>query len=286
MVAKSMESCSFCKRSANDVLLLIQADALIYICNDCVGLCVRLLDEKGYVIPGYINSNSFYGKIFSGTIFLSYSSQNRSQVLSLATDLQNMNCETWLDQRLAYQGGTNWWVAITEHIKSCDLFIFALSPQSLKSQPCTLEYRYASALKKRILPILVSDVDIRYLPLELQTIQFIDYRQQSKHEFMNLIMCIRNLPDPQPLPNPLPLIPEIPIDVISLMIQRITLKEISHEAQKAITRELEDWLEIPERITEIYSLTELMLKRSDLTIIVAERLTRLKADLHTIQDKS
>ena len=78
------------------------------------------------------------------TVFVSYSSRDRDAVKSLTQDLQDADEQVWMDQRLA--GGDAWWRAILEQIRGCDVFIFALSQNSIDSKPCQAELQYAQAL--------------------------------------------------------------------------------------------------------------------------------------------
>jgi hypothetical protein len=66
------------------------------------------------------------------TVFVSYSSRDRDAVRSLTQDLQDADEQVWMDQRLA--GGEAWWRAILEQIRGCDVFIFALSQNSIQSK--------------------------------------------------------------------------------------------------------------------------------------------------------
>ena len=78
------------------------------------------------------------------TVFVSYSSRDKDVVKSLTQDLQDAEEQVWLDQRLA--GGDAWWRAILEQIRGCDVFIFALSQNTIQSKPCQAELRYAQTL--------------------------------------------------------------------------------------------------------------------------------------------
>src|SRR5688572_2935636 len=109
-------------------------------------------------------------------IFISYSSKDRNVVTNLATDLQELGHEVWFDRELSQTGGQKWWSNILSQIRNCDIFLFALTPASLGSDPCQREYRYAYALGKPLVPVMLAAVDIPSLPVELQEIQFIDYR--------------------------------------------------------------------------------------------------------------
>src|ERR1041384_4491565 len=111
-------------------------------------------------------------------IFISYSSKDRSVVETLASDLALLGHTIWFDRELT--GGHEWWNDILATIRACDLFIFALTPLSLDSYPCRLEYEYAHQLQKRILPIMLTSIEARRLPQALQRLQFVDYRKQDK----------------------------------------------------------------------------------------------------------
>src|SRR5262245_54953811 len=96
-------------------------------------------------------------------LFISYSSRDRDTVNNLAQDLESAvkslphqsEFGVWFDQELI--GGHDWWNNIISAIYHSDLFIFALTQDSLESTPCKLEYTYASRLNKRVLPVLLGD---------------------------------------------------------------------------------------------------------------------------------
>ena len=77
-------------------------------------------------------------------VFVSYSSLDKDAAARLSEDLQDAAEQVWLDQRLG--GGEAWWRAILEQIRGCDVFIFALSQNSIRSKPCQAELHYAQAL--------------------------------------------------------------------------------------------------------------------------------------------
>jgi len=127
-------------------------------------------------------------------LFISYSSKSRPTVTALAEHLELIDHEVWFDRELTRNGGHLWWHDILVHIRACDAFIFALSAEALKSRPCQREHGYAACLGKPIIPIwLTDDVDVRYLPLNIQALQFVDYRQQSIPQLRDLRDTLRNL---------------------------------------------------------------------------------------------
>ena len=146
------------------------------------------------------------------TVFVSYSSRDRDAVKSLTQGLQDADEQVWMDQRLA--GGEAWWRAILEQIRGCDVFIFALSQNSIESRPCQAELQYAQALGLPILPVQVGPVDSMQLN-PLATVQAIDYRHPTPDTGMRLIAALHGeRARRQPLPSPLPDEPAVPFEYL------------------------------------------------------------------------
>jgi hypothetical protein len=140
--------------------------------------------------------------------FISYSRVNSSRIDDLVRAVEYLGHEVWIDRELV--GGRQWWDEILENIRCCDVFVAALSAQSLASKPCQLEYGYATALNKSILPVLVAaDVAPEQVPADLARIQFVDYREGDEQSALALARALAALPVPKPLPNPLPPPPEL-----------------------------------------------------------------------------
>jgi serine/threonine kinase PknH len=146
------------------------------------------------------------------TVFVSYSSRDRDAVKGLSQDLQDADERVWMDQRLA--GGDAWWRAILEQVRGCDVFIFALSQNSIESKPCQAELQYARALGLPIVPVQVGPVDSMQLN-PLATVQAIDYRHQTPNTGMRLIAALnRERAQRRPLPEPLPEEPPVPFEYL------------------------------------------------------------------------
>ena len=66
------------------------------------------------------------------TIFISHSSRDHAAVRLLTQNLQTANESVWLDQSLI--GGEAWWQRILHQIRSCTVFVVALSNSCLQSK--------------------------------------------------------------------------------------------------------------------------------------------------------
>ena len=91
-------------------------------------------------------------------VFVSYARHDAEAVARLRSDIERARNGVWIDREL--EGGDQWWDQILEHIRSCGLFVFALSEDSAHSRACRKELAYAQALGRPTLPVLVGDVDV------------------------------------------------------------------------------------------------------------------------------
>lgn len=141
-------------------------------------------------------------------IFISHSSRDHAAVRTLTQHLQAARENVWLDQSLI--GGEAWWERILHQIRSCTVFVVALSNSCLQSKPCRAEIEYAKALGLPILPVIIGDVD-SYRIDPIFTVQSVDFRNPDAAAGAALIAAVheraaarKDLPDPLPDPPPVP----------------------------------------------------------------------------------
>lgn len=216
-------------------------------------------------------------------VFVSYSRHNLEVVTQLIHDLQAVGINTWHDQTLT--GGQRWWDNILANIRGCDLFIFALSPESWDSEACKSELGYVVQLCKPILPVLVSDgVNINLLSPPLSEIQVTDYRGGDKEAVFALVKSIYAAPPSPPLPDPLPDPPSVPVSYLSNLKERIDAAEpLSSQEQITLLFELEEELREGRSPTEVRDLL-LRLKRRD--ELLAKIATKIDAALNSLEDRA
>jgi hypothetical protein len=178
-------------------------------------------------------------------IFVSYRSVNRALVNQLVTDLADMGHEVWYDQEV--EGGQIWWDNILTHIRWCDLLVFALTPHSIESYPCQLEYSYANAVRRHIIPVLLVDgVNYNLLPVVLQERQIINYTERNIDSYKRLASAIRNLAPVPALPDPLPEAPPLPISPLAQVKSQIDNPALEYEQQLALLHQLKSYLQNPD----------------------------------------
>ncbi len=153
----------------------------------------------------------------------------------------------------------------------------ALTPDYLTSLPCRLEYEYASALNKRILPIEMSPVgEYRLLPKTLRETHIVPF---DKKDALTLISrALQELEPSSALPSPLPPEPETPDSELGRMSDLLYSDALGNEErQRYILSVLEDYLHSEEENDVQLSrrLLEVMRQRRDVLGVVQKRIERV-----------
>jgi hypothetical protein len=216
-------------------------------------------------------------------VFVSYSRNNLEAVTQLIDDLQAVGLNTWHDQTLT--GGQRWWDNILSNIRECDIFIFALSPESWDSEACKSELSYVVQLGKQILPVLVADgININLLSPPLNEIQVTDYRRRDKGAAFAIVKSINTSSPTAPLPDPLPAPPHVPVSYLSSLKERIdSAGVLSAQDQITLLFELEEELREGRSPTEVRDLLQRLKRRDDLLAKVA---TKIDAALKSLESKA
>jgi hypothetical protein len=157
-------------------------------------------------------------------VFVSYSRNNLGAVTQLIKHGKDVGIDMWYDQALT--GGQRWWDDILATIRKCDIFIFALSPESWDSEACKSELAYVAQLGKPIIPVLISDgISLNLLSPPLSEIQITDYRKRDMEAAFALLKAINLAPPAPTLPEPLPPPPPVPVSYLSTLKDRIDCED-------------------------------------------------------------
>lgn len=205
-------------------------------------------------------------------VFLSYSRRDQLLASSLAKDLRDLGHTVWMDQELT--GGQTWWDQILANIRACELFVFALSSDSLYSTACQREYGYAADLNRPILPVLVRDgLSSSVLPPALSQVQFLDFRARHVEAIIALARALQSLPLGQALPDPLPAPPEVPLSHLATLSQQIeSPATLSLAEQSRLVLELKKALRDPTTHQDAGALWARLRARRDLLATIAEEM--------------
>ncbi len=149
------------------------------------------------------------------------------------------------------------------------------SPRLLDFRACRSEYNYASALHKRVLPVLCQDgVKVNLLPPELSKIQFVDYRGQDGGFCLSEVL--QDVPHAIPLPVPLPAEPAVPVSYLGDLREQIEVPQnLTLTEQRDIFFRITPRLKDPESSDDARELLRLFRGREDLLATIAEEIDEL-----------
>jgi len=175
------------------------------------------------------------------SLFISYSSRDRAGLDTVLSALRRAHEEVWFDEELG--AGEVWWRTILERIRNCEVFIFAISANSLESKPCLAELRYAQDLDKPIVPVQIGPISsMRVTPLA--QVEAIDYQSPTVDSGIRLITAVREARDhARPLPSPLPAEPPVPFAYLMRLASTISGPELDPHQQMSLLSELRNGLE-------------------------------------------
>ena len=108
-------------------------------------------------------------------VFISYAREEQGFVGRLHAALAANKRETWVDWE-KIPPTADWWQEICLGIENADNFIFVLSPHSVQSRVCKEELEHAVLHKKRLIPIIHSQVSRDQIPKVLRSINWIYFQ--------------------------------------------------------------------------------------------------------------
>jgi WD40 repeat protein len=125
-------------------------------------------------------------------IFISYSRKDIAYARLLHESLKENEFETWIDWQ-DIPPSTDWLREVYTAIETANTFIFILSGSSTISDICKLEIEHAKKNNKRLIPILIDDVDPKNVHPVLAAINWIFSRTQDEFQpaIQNLIEAIQ-----------------------------------------------------------------------------------------------
>jgi hypothetical protein len=104
-------------------------------------------------------------------IFVSYSRKDTDFVRKLAGDLEKAGYDVWWDLT-DLRGGEDWIRRIPAAIEESQFVIVVLSPSSVISEWVEKEYTQALSLRKKIIPIMLTPINV---PFALNTINYLNF---------------------------------------------------------------------------------------------------------------
>jgi formylglycine-generating enzyme required for sulfatase activity len=193
-------------------------------------------------------------------IFFSYSRKDSDFIDQLIEELEERGVDVWVD-RGDILAGEAWRRSIVEAIITCKVFVIALSPNSVESENVAKELTLAEQHKKRVLPLVIKDVQIPpSLDYQLAGLQYQTFVEGSYS--VNLERLIRSLGalgvkfDPkiqsvsEPETKAVPLVPQ-PLDTPEIETTQVEKIEPLRTETETETEDLETKAATPQPIREV-----------------------------------
>ncbi len=106
-------------------------------------------------------------------VFLSYSHKDRVWVAEFAEALSQAGVRTWFD-KAAISLGERWQERLQHALRTSRTLILIVSSQSVEGPWTFFELGAAIADEKRIIPIVIGDVELTKIPMLLRRYQFLE----------------------------------------------------------------------------------------------------------------
>ncbi len=126
-------------------------------------------------------------------IFVSYSRKDSIVAKKLIASITSMELDVWVDWE-DIPPAVGWLDQILQGIEAADAFLFLVSPDSVASEVCKVELEHAYKNAKRIIPIVVRDVDPKTTVSTIRDLNWVFIRESDDFDAgLNLIKVAVNL---------------------------------------------------------------------------------------------
>ena len=115
--------------------------------------------------------------------FVSYSRRDATTVLPLIEEAERRGRSLWVDAD-DIPAGTPWREELGSGIEAADSFLACLSDHWLASTECRKEYDQAVDLGKRLVPVVVGELDTGAVPAPLAVLQWVQARDRDTAEIL------------------------------------------------------------------------------------------------------
>src|SRR5689334_9077700 len=114
-------------------------------------------------------------------LFVSYSRKDSTTAHKLIEAFKSIQQDVWVDWE-SIPPAADWLEQIFHGIEESDAFIFLISPDSIASEVCKVEINRAAQNNKRIIPIVLRDVDVKTAPDTIRKLNWTFMRETDNFE--------------------------------------------------------------------------------------------------------
>jgi hypothetical protein len=169
-------------------------------------------------------------------VFISYARRDAPSIARLSSILDQLGVDVWYDSRIV--GGQLWWDEILTQIRACDVFMFCVSPESLRSRAARAELSWATTLARPIVPVLVAPANLDAVPSPLDVTNIVDFHNETGVATAALIRAVQSAPAAPALPDPLPSPPDPPVSDLGPLREQLDRPSLDYAEQNSILEAL------------------------------------------------
>jgi len=114
-------------------------------------------------------------------IFISYSRKDSAAARKLMQGFKTINLDVWVDWE-DIPPAVDWLDQVLQGVERADVFVFLVSPDSAISEVCKVEVEHARKNHKRVIPILVRDVNPENVVKTIRDLNWIHLREEDDFE--------------------------------------------------------------------------------------------------------
>ncbi|EWC60493.1 hypothetical protein UO65_4161 [Actinokineospora spheciospongiae] len=146
-------------------------------------------------------------------VFVTHARRDLPAITRLRADLESTGHRVWSDGDVL--GSRRGWDEVLRHVRDCAAFVFAVSPESVRSPACLAGLRYALALRRPVLAVVVHPVPAGEVPDELAGAVTVDCSRPSPRTAAALRAAVDALPSAHRPAGRLPEEPALPAATIT-----------------------------------------------------------------------
>ena len=121
-------------------------------------------------------------------VFISYSRKDQAFVKKLFDALTDQKRETWVDWE-GIPPTAEWLAEVYAAIDAANAFIYVISPDSTSSEICQLELKHAINQNKRLIPVLLKEVDPGKLHEQVSKINWLRMDEDNVYSSLNNLLA-------------------------------------------------------------------------------------------------
>ncbi len=115
------------------------------------------------------------------SLFISYSRKDTDCARRLTDAFNGQDLDFWIDWE-GIPPTVDWWKEVERGIEQAGVFLFLVSPDSIRSRVCRREIDYALRNGKRLIPVVVREVNVEDTPTVLSHLNWIFIRGSDDFE--------------------------------------------------------------------------------------------------------